>query len=143
MSMFCCTDYPELNGQILHNPQPETHRECACQTELTWFDITDMEECNRNMTCELVELKKRVLEGDLTETSFSSNEEKIKFYTGLPNFIAIQHILIICGNSAYSGTVNILTMFQELLLVLMRLRLNMPFEDLGYRFGVSRTTAGR
>jgi len=46
-----------------------------------------MEQCNQNMTCELVELKKKILEADLTEASFKTSDEKTKFYTGLPNFL--------------------------------------------------------
>lgn len=95
------------------------------------------------MTCELVELKNKILESDLTEASFQMNDEKTKVYTGIPKFLILQHIMTICSDFIYSGSVNSLTKFQELILVLMRLRLNVPFQDLGYRFGVSRSTACR
>ena len=43
----------------------------------------------------------------------------------------------------FSGSSNILTKFQELILVLMRLRLNVPFQDLAFRFGISKPTLSR
>ena len=36
---------------------------------------------------------------------------------------------------------NALSQFQEFLLVLMRMKLNLQFQDLGFRFGVSHSTA--
>jgi len=38
---------------------------------------------------------------------------------------------------------NYLTTFQEFLLTMMRLRLNLPFQDLAYRFNISKSTASR
>ncbi|XP_014669650.1 PREDICTED: uncharacterized protein LOC106810726 isoform X2 [Priapulus caudatus] len=133
------SDLPDPNNENI----PEKHREVGCQTELTGLQISELEQCNRDMTCELVEMKKKILEADLTEASFKNNDEKTKFYTGLTNFLVLQQIMSMCGGFIHSGTVNSLTKFQELLLVLIRLRLNVPFQDLGYRFGVSRSTACR
>ena len=115
----------------------------GCQTDLTMIQIYEMEQCISNMTCELSQLKKDVIEANLSEESFKENEEKIKFYTGIPNFIILQQILTLCSPYIYSGASNVLTKFQELILVLMRLKLNMPFQDLGYRFKISRSTASR
>ena len=39
------------------------------------------------MTCEIAELKKKLLETDLTENNLKDNDEKTAFYTGLPNFL--------------------------------------------------------
>ena len=36
-----------------------------------------------------------------------------------------------------------LSLFQEMIIVLMKLRLNMPYQDLAYRFQVSVTTISR
>ena len=71
----------------------ETPTGVSCQTELTGLQIFQMEQCNRDMTCELLDLKKKLLEADLTEASFQGNEEKTKFYTGLPSFLVLQQII--------------------------------------------------
>ena len=36
-----------------------------------------------------------------------------------------------------------LTLFQEMVMVLMKLRLNVPHQDLAYRFGISQSTVSR
>ena len=38
---------------------------------------------------------------------------------------------------------NCLTAFHEFLLAMMRIRLNLPFQDLAYRFNISKSTASR
>ena len=100
-----------------------------------------MQQCINTMTCELAELKKKLLETDLTEDNLKDNDENTAFYTGLPNFLVFIQVLKLCDAFVLSTATNSLTKFQELLLVLMRLRLNIPFQDLAYRFGISRSTA--
>ena len=117
--------------------------ESECQTDLTGQKILEMQQCINTMTCELNELKKKLLETDLTEDSFKDNDEKTTFYTGLPNFLVFIQVMKLCEAFVLSTTTNSLTKFQELLLVLMRLRLNMPFQDLAYRFQISHSTACR
>ena len=122
---------------------PQNTQSSGCQTELTMSKIDEMEECIQSMTCELVELKKKIIDADFEEKCFQNSDEKTKFYTGVPNFLILQMILNLCGPYIYSGTTNILTKFQELLLVLMRMRLNLPLQDLAYRFKISKSTAHR
>ena len=45
-----------------------------------------MEQCIQNMTSEVVELKKKAMEADLTEENFQASEEKTKLYTVISNF---------------------------------------------------------
>jgi hypothetical protein len=117
--------------------------EAECQTDLTGHQIMEMHQCINTMTCELTELKKKIMETDLTEDSFKDNDEKTAFYTGLPKFLVFLQVLKLCETFVQSTSTNCLTRFQELLLVLMRLRLNMTFQDLAYRFGISHSTACR
>lgn len=73
---------------------------------------------------------------------FFKSEEKVRFYTGLPSYdillILLEHI-----EPHVSRTCQSLSRFQEFVMVLMKLRLNVPFQDLGYRFMVSRSTVSR
>jgi hypothetical protein len=58
------------------------------------------------------ELKKIILEADLTETRFEDNDENIKFYTGIQFFLILQQIMAICVDYKYSSnTANSLTKF--------------------------------
>ncbi|CAH3159156.1 unnamed protein product [Porites lobata] len=67
---------------------------------------------------------------------------KSPFYTGLPSFeilmVAFEHVSPHVTRKTHS-----LSRFQEFVMVLMKLRLNVPFQDLAYRFMVSVPTVSR
>ena len=77
-----------------------------------------------------------------TEQYFEGNDEKVQFYTGLPSFEVLKKTF-----SFVSPRVNrrslLLTKFQEFVLLLIKLRLNVPHQDLAYRFNVLRTIVTR
>ena len=70
-----------------------------------------------------------------------SDVEKLKFYTGLPTMAVFMGILELISPGLVLR--NSLTKFQQLLMTLMRLRLNLPVQDVGYRFGVHASTVSR
>ena len=76
------------------------------------------------------------------ESYFSGDDDKVRFYTGLPCFSVLKttfnHVAPHVDRSSKS-----LTQFQEFILVLIRLRLNVFLQDLAYRFGISRRTVNR
>ena len=70
------------------------------------------------------------------------NDEKVRFYTGLAEARTLQ--ILFEHVSAYAlRKSQSLTKFQELVIVLIKVRLNVPFQDLAYRFGVSVSTVSR
>ncbi len=79
-----------------------------------------------------------------TEDSLQDQDEKVKYLTGLPRFsylIQMFHLVFPrphTENSQYS-----LSLFQQLLIALMKLRLNLGDQDLAYRFGVHQSTISR
>eukprot|EP00795_Rhopilema_esculentum_P001004 gene1004-10783_t len=77
-----------------------------------------------------------------TQECFINDDTKVRFYTGLPSYDVLQTTFdfvkpLIDGKSAT------LQSFQQFILVLMKLRLNVPHQDLAYRFGVSVPTVSR
>ena len=76
------------------------------------------------------------------ESYFSGDDHGVHFYTGLPCFSVLKttfnHVAPHVDRSSKS-----LTQFQEFILVLIRLRLYVFLQDLGYRFGISRRTVNR
>ena len=64
---------------------------------------------------------------------------KVSFYTGLPTYEVLEatfnHVSPFVKRRTQS-----LTLFQEMVMVLMKLRLNVPHQDLAYRFGISLST---
>ena len=73
---------------------------------------------------------------------FFNSDEKVRFYTGLPSFeilmVVFDHVSPYVTRKTQS-----LDRFQELVMVLMKLRLNVLFQDLAYRFMVSLSTVSR
>lgn len=113
-----------------------------CQTSLTGSDIGKLESQFNNMTAEIVDMKKRIQASDLSEEGFEDNE-KTNFYTGLTNHSILMHVFNLLAQHISHTSRNSPTKFQEFILVLMRLRLNVPLQDLAYRFSISKATASR
>ena len=71
----------------------------------------------------------------LNEHEFTSDYEKVRFYTGLPSFEVLKttfdHVAPFVSRKWQH-----LTPFQEFILTLMKLRLNMAFQDLAYCFTI-------
>lgn len=102
-----------------------------------------MQDVLKQTTTELHDLRNIVLDAQFSQDSFQKNEDMTKFYTGLPNFLVLMQVFQLCEPYITSGHLSVLSKFQQLILVLMRLRLNVPLKDLAYRFHVSYTTVCR
>ncbi|CAI6375392.1 unnamed protein product [Macrosiphum euphorbiae] len=77
---------------------------------------------------------------NLSEETFNGRPKMLAFYTGLESMDLFLLILEEIKPALTSSNQR-LTEFQKLLLCLMKLRLNMPFVDLGYRFNITCGTA--
>jgi len=73
----------------------------------------------------------------------------VKFYTGQPSFAILLAVynLVIKGlpSCHFSARMSFFfcPMFDQLLITLMKLRLNAPDQDLAYRFGVNQSIVSR
>ena len=76
------------------------------------------------------------------EAYFRRDERKATFYTGLPSFDVLKtvfdHVSPFIKRKSQS-----LSQFQEYILTLMKLKLNLPLEDIAYRFNISLPTVSR
>uniref|UniRef100_A0A3P8XL85 DDE Tnp4 domain-containing protein n=1 Tax=Esox lucius TaxID=8010 RepID=A0A3P8XL85_ESOLU len=89
-------------------------------------------------------LRESVEKMALSETSLRNDPEKVKFYTGLPNFFVFETVMwLLAPHMNGSRNTVKLSKFQQLLLTLMRLRLDLRNQDLAYRFGVKVGTVTR
>lgn len=88
-------------------------------------------------------LRESVEKMSLSENSLRNDAEKVKFYTGLPNYFVFETVMWLLAPHM-DGMKNVkLSKFQQLLLTLMRLRLDLRNQDLAYRFGVKVGTVIR
>lgn len=71
-------------------------------------------------------------------TYFANDNEKVRFYTGLLAYDVLQTVYqyVLTFVVRRSPT---LSKFQEFVPTLMKLKLNMPMQDLGYRFFTSHS----
>ena len=110
--------------QVDENSQPETVK---CVTQSTNISVqTD-----------------KITESFLFSDPYIHNDdEKVLFYTGLPNYATLLLVLEFV-TSAITTPRGVLSPFQELFMVLMKLRLNLEERDLAYRFGIHQSTVSR
>ena len=76
------------------------------------------------------------------DREYFRSDDKVRFYTGLPSY----QVFVATFNHVaphMSRHTQGLDPFQEFVLVLIKLRLNVPFKDLAYRFLVSVPTVSR
>ena len=118
----------------------------STQTKITSSLIDDVNDglmYYKQKACTLKE-ELRLLKSDMqpfTEKTFTDDDEYVKFYTGLPNFKVLKSVFDFVALPPTSTTK--LTRFQEFILTLIKLRLDSPYKDLAYRFGISISTVSR
>ena len=117
--------------------------EKCCQTDLDMAQLGRQQTYMQHITDELSSTKEQLLSTQLTEDSFRDHDDKTKCYTGIPSFSLLMHILNLIAPHIKRNTPNALCQFQEFLVVLIRLKLNSPLQDLAYRFHISVPTAHR
>jgi len=109
----------------------DSHLLTAMQSELLV-----LQQENRAMK-EMLEDKK------FDETFFKNDDLKVKYYTGLPDFTVLKALYDYVDPDITLTHKSALNKFQQLILVLMKLRLNTANLDLAVRFNVSDTTVSR
>ena len=104
-------------------------------------ELTEEKKVNARLMSENSSLSKRVV----SEQSLSEDDKMVKYYTGLPSFDLLNAIyeLVIADapTNLFSGCS--CSPLQQLLIVLMKLRLNLGDQDLAYRFGIHQSTVSR
>ncbi|KAJ8963021.1 hypothetical protein NQ317_006156 [Molorchus minor] len=83
-------------------------------------------------------LQQKLRSMELSEESFLNNDSKALYFTGFPKADMMFSIFNTVTSSF--STKCALSPFQQFLLTLMKLRLNLPFKYLSYRFSISPAT---
>ena len=76
------------------------------------------------------------------ESYFAEDDAKVRFYTELPSFDILKTTFNFVAPHVKRNSLN-LSKFHEFIMTLIKVRLNVPHQDLAYRFDVSLTTVSR
>ena len=80
----------------------------------------------------------------IKEDVLRSDDKKVKYYTGLPSYAMLKVVFDFVCEEMPNSIVNCkLSPFEQFLMTLMKLRHNFGDADLGYRFGVDKSTVSR
>ena len=97
----------------------------------------------KHLRKEVDELRSRVAELDSSDLNLSKDDERVRFYTGVQTYAVLMCIFNYASLDIAHSLNSKLSLFQEFVLFLMRLRLNTCFQDLAYRFNISISTVSR
>ena len=80
----------------------------------------------------------------ITEDLLAKDDKMVRYYTGLPSYEVLKAVydLVIIGIPS-TLSASSCSLFQQFLIVLMKLRLNLGDQDIAYRFAVSQSTVSR
>ena len=95
------------------------------------------------LTADNANWQRTVLQLFLNEDTLKDDDAKVAYYTGFPSFSVLMQIYELGSEKIPNSTLYVLPKFQQFLLSLMRIRLNLQIQDLGYRFNVSPATVSR
>ncbi|KAI0209135.1 hypothetical protein LSAT2_006198 [Lamellibrachia satsuma] len=141
MQSFLVEDLHEIETPAADDDSDS--KECQCQTDMNGDALRGMEEEMKRLMLENSSLKVQLASAQLTESSLAGNDNKVNFLTGLPtHHILIQLVNFVSPrqNETHRSS---LTKFQQLLMTLIKLRLNVSNELLGFMFNVKQSTVSR
>ncbi|XP_064618204.1 uncharacterized protein LOC135482250 isoform X2 [Liolophura sinensis] len=137
---------PQTALQRDHWQNQPVSKDVLCQSDIPGKDFLRMEaklkfmEAAQKRLCrELSCLHRKVLEVDFTEESLANNEIKVNFYTGFDNFRVLKRVFHDVSDEVKTCQ-KVVDKFQEFLITLIILRINVSFGDIALRFNISECT---
>ncbi|XP_070200907.1 uncharacterized protein [Littorina saxatilis] len=118
-------------------------------TDFTISYLEAMESELQILRTENLTLRMKLNAATMSDDSFFCNEdgsrddEKVKYYTGLPSFLTLAALVSFLTPHISSGPRSITSKFQQVLIVLTRLRLNLPGHVVADLFRISDNSVSR
>lgn len=113
------------------------------QTDLSLNDIDLLFKYYQEAVDERNQLLTRISTMIIEVDYFKGNDKKSRFYTGLTTWSLLESFVELVKDFLPSHFNCKLNRFQMVVLTLIKLRLNLTFTDIGYRFQIDETTAAR
>ena len=132
----------EVSENDLRNKETSAVNEChnvATQTEESYSKEQDIEDLKQAVSLLRSELAEQIID----EEYFKYDDKKVLYYTGLSTWSLLMKLFVYVKRYLTSHSIMSLSTFQQLVMTLIRLRLNLPSQDLGYRFKVHNSTVSR
>ena len=150
--------------------EPEKTKSVGCQTEISLFDLEEWEKEKRRLRCEIKNLQDRLsnkakLKRELFMEDVLKNDDCVKFYTGIPTLGCFNMLTDLITPEAEKlkywdknkekqmkyhtspgnkpGPKRILTIKEEFVITLVRLRLGLMGRHLAHVFSVSQSQLSR
>ena len=98
---------------------------------------------NQAMRGEVAHLKSCGAQKNLSPDTLKEDPQLLKFYTGIPDWTVFMALYNLVHSAIPDTPINKLSKFSMILMFLMKIRLNLFDEDLGYKFGVHHSTVSR
>ncbi len=122
----------------------------ACQTELTGVMIDDREKLikslqhdNMILRQDLIQAKEDNSTNAISLEAFQKKDDLVKFYTGLSCWRVFSAVITLVSPALPPMPNSKLSIFESIVMFLMKLRLNLMDEDIAFRFGVHQSTVSR
>ena len=133
-----------LSRQQYHDsPEPAT-KEQESQTDMSWNEELKRLTADNQHLRETLQRKEETIKSlSLDEESMKDNDDKLCFYTGLPSWLTFMTIMnLVSPYLPVSGNSKLSTL-QQVLLFLVKIRLNLANQDLAYRFQIHQGTVSK
>lgn len=128
----------------------ETTPGIACQTDLTGIVLDDrenliksLEHDNMILRQDLIKAKESNSTNTISPEVFQKRNDLVKFYTGLSCWKVFSAVITLISPALPTMPNTKLTVFESIVMFLMKLRLNLMDEDIAFRFGVHQSTVSR
>ena len=91
------------------------------------------------LTSKVDALSNRIVSWQVLE----NGDKQVKFYPGLPSFAVLKAVFDLVNKGLPASYFMGCDIFDQFLMTLIKLRLNVADQDLAYRFGVNQSTVSR
>ena len=129
------------NDNVVHNDSRSSTMGLGAEFKQQYNSLQVCQNCIQ-LKLENEHLFKKLRKITLCQDALKCNEKLVSFYTGLPNYTTLS-LLVESAAASLPVTKTKLSVFQQILIVLIKLRLNLEEQDLAFRFEVSQPTVSR